>query len=206
MTPSAAAHAPPRVGGPCPATPGARHRHGRRPIEVMFGGAIRQSGLRWRVGPARAPAAVGGGTTLVIRGPWGAARGRTAGDVTRRTRRERCSRRPLGITLLAAVLLAADGAGVAACWAAWPRTSNSSPLGGAVDPGVELHVRTLPHPSDVARLSPRGSCLRCGAGITAAVFSYIFPGGQYLLFPWFVITFLFASARLPLSWARGPTA
>jgi hypothetical protein len=36
--------------------------------------------------------------------------------------------RPLGIMLLAAALLASGLAGIAALWAAWPRTSNTSPL------------------------------------------------------------------------------
>ena len=36
--------------------------------------------------------------------------------------------RPLGIVLLAAALLAAGLAGIATLWAAWPRTSNTSPL------------------------------------------------------------------------------
>ena len=36
--------------------------------------------------------------------------------------------RPFGIILLAAALLAADLAGIAAVWVAWPRTSNTSPL------------------------------------------------------------------------------
>ena len=37
-------------------------------------------------------------------------------------------RRPLGTTLLACVFLIASIAGLAACWAAWPRTSGTSPL------------------------------------------------------------------------------
>ena len=37
-------------------------------------------------------------------------------------------RRPLGATLLAGVFLMAGLAGIAACLAAWPRTSNTSPL------------------------------------------------------------------------------
>ena len=37
-------------------------------------------------------------------------------------------RRPIGITLLAGVCLLAGVAGIAASWAAWPRTANTSPL------------------------------------------------------------------------------
>lgn len=36
--------------------------------------------------------------------------------------------RPFGIMLFAAALLAAGLAGITALWAAWPRTSNTSPL------------------------------------------------------------------------------
>ena len=35
---------------------------------------------------------------------------------------------PIGLILLVAALLAVGLAGIAACWAAWPRTSNTSPL------------------------------------------------------------------------------
>src|SRR5687768_12513254 len=35
---------------------------------------------------------------------------------------------PIGLTFFAAALLAAGLAGIAACWAAWPRSSNTSPL------------------------------------------------------------------------------
>jgi hypothetical protein len=37
-------------------------------------------------------------------------------------------RRPFGITLIAGVFLAAGLAGIVAFWAAWPRTSSTSPL------------------------------------------------------------------------------
>ena len=40
----------------------------------------------------------------------------------------KAQRKPLGTILLAGAFLAASLVGTVACWAAWPRTSNTSPL------------------------------------------------------------------------------
>jgi len=99
--------------------------------------------------------------------------------------------RPLGIMLLAAALLAAGLVGIAGLWAAWPRTSNTSPL--------------------AALFCAAWSCAYISAGVltwrrsrfAAPVFivaiglltfplSRLFPGGQLFLLPSFVIIFFLA--------------
>jgi hypothetical protein len=103
---------------------------------------------------------------------------------------EEMLRRPFGIILLAAALLAAGLAGVAAFWAAWPRTSNTSPL-------AALFALTWSCAYIVAGvLTWRRSRLAAPAFIAAIgllVFplSFVFPGGQLFLVPSFVVVFLF---------------
>lgn len=100
--------------------------------------------------------------------------------------------RPFGIMLLAAALLAAGLAGIAAFWAAWPRTSNTSPL--------------------AALFALTWSCAYLAAGVLtwrrsrfaatafiAAIGLLIFPlrfvfpgGGQLFLLTSFAVIFLFS--------------
>lgn len=88
-------------------------------------------------------------------------------------------RRPLGITLLAGVFLAAGLAGIAVFWLAWPRTSNTSPLAAlfALMWSCTYVVTAL--------LTWRRSRLAAPAFLAAIgllVFpaSFLFPGGQLL--------------------------
>ena len=99
--------------------------------------------------------------------------------------------RPFGIILLAATLLSAGLAGIAAFWAAWPRTSNTSPLAAlfALVWSCAYVVTAL--------LTWRRSRLAAPAflaamGLLLPLLSLIFPGGQVLFNPSFVVTFLFA--------------
>jgi hypothetical protein len=99
--------------------------------------------------------------------------------------------RPFGIILFAAALLAAGLAGIAAFWVAWPRTSNTSPLAAmltlvwsctyVVTALLTWHRSWLAAPAFVAAM-----------GLLLPLFSFIFPGGQVLFLPSFVIIFLFA--------------
>ena len=98
--------------------------------------------------------------------------------------------RPFGIVLLAAALLAAGFAGIAGFWAAWPRTSNTSPLAALLTLVWSCMYVVA------ALLTWRRSRLAAPAfvvavGLLPPLFWFIFPGGQLLL-PSFVITFLFA--------------
>jgi hypothetical protein len=100
-------------------------------------------------------------------------------------------KRPFGIVLLAGALLAAGLAGIAAFWVAWPRTSNTSPLAALL--ALVWSCTYL----GAALLTWRRSRLAAVAflaavGLLLPLFWFIFPGGQVLLLPWFVITFLFA--------------
>jgi hypothetical protein len=98
--------------------------------------------------------------------------------------------RPFGITLLAGALLAAGLAGVVAFWAAWPRTSNTSPL-------AALFALTWSCTYVVtAVLTWRRSRFAAPASLAAAgllVFpaSFIVPGRQLFL-PSFVVVILVA--------------
>jgi hypothetical protein len=99
--------------------------------------------------------------------------------------------RPLGIILLAAALLAAGVVGIVACWVAWPRTSNTSPLAALL---ALLWSCTY---LVAALLTWRRSRLAApvflaAVGLLLLLVSFIFPGGQLLLLPSFVITLLFA--------------
>ena len=97
--------------------------------------------------------------------------------------------RSFGIILLAAALLAAGLAGVAAFWAAWPRTSNTSPLAAlfALVWSCTYVVAAL--------LTWRRSRLAAPAflaamGLLLLPLSFIFPGGEVFLLPSFGATFL----------------
>ena len=100
--------------------------------------------------------------------------------------------RPFGIILLAAALLAAGLAGIAAFWAAWPRTANTSPLAALfalawscayILAGVLTWRRSrLAAPAFIAAI-----------GLLMFPLSLLFPGsGQLFFLPLFVVTALFA--------------
>ena len=113
--------------------------------------------------------------------------------------------RPFGIILLAAALLAAGLAGIAAFWAAWPRSSNTSPLAAlfALVWSCTYVVTAL--------LTWRRSRLAAPAflaaiGLLAFPASFIVPGGQLFL-PSFVVIVLVAFLGYQyLRWAREPAA
>ena len=139
-----------------------------------------------------------GGTTLVIRGPWGAARGRAAGDVTAAHKAGEMPCRPFGITRLRP-----SAPGSPERWARRAADLPHNTLPPRCGAGVARIATAL--------LTWRGSRLAAPAfvaalGLLLPLFSYIFPGGQFLLFPWFVITFLFAALGCGYLRTRGPTA
>ena len=98
--------------------------------------------------------------------------------------------RPFGIILLAAALLAAGLAGVAAFWAAWPRTSNTSPLAAlfALVWSCTYLVTAL---LTWRRSRLAAPCFLAAMALLLPPFSFIFPGGDVFLLPSFVVTFLF---------------
>ena len=99
--------------------------------------------------------------------------------------------RPLGILLLAAALLAAGLVGIAAFWVAWPRTSNTSPLAALLALAWSCtYLVTALLTWRRARLA--APAFFAALGLLLPLFWFIFPGGQVLLLPPFVITFLFA--------------
>ena len=102
----------------------------------------------------------------------------------------KAQRKPLGTILLAGAFLAASLAGIVAFWAAWPRTSNTSPL-------VALFALAWSCACIVtAVLTWRRSRL-AGPAFIAAIglllfpARYIVPGGQLFL-PSFVVIILVA--------------
>jgi hypothetical protein len=99
--------------------------------------------------------------------------------------------RPFGIILLAAVLLAAGLAGIAAFWAAWPRTSNTSPL-------VALFALAWSCAYMLAgvltwrRSRFAATAFIAAIGLLMFPLSFLFPGsGQLFLLPSFVVIVLF---------------
>lgn len=89
---------------------------------------------------------------------------------------------PFGITLLAALFLAAGLAGIAASWALWPRSAGTSPLAALVALlwGVAYLV--------AAGLAWRRSRLAAPAflaaiGLLLPLSVFIVPGGHVLLLP-----------------------
>jgi hypothetical protein len=113
--------------------------------------------------------------------------------------------RPFGIILLAAVLLAAGLAGFAAFWAAWPRTSNTSPLAALLALVWSCtYVGTALLTWRLSRLA--APAFLVAMGLLLPLFSFIFPGGQAVVLPSFVITFLLALLGYRyLSRAREPS-
>lgn len=99
--------------------------------------------------------------------------------------------RSFGIILLAAALLAAALAGIAAFWAAWPRTSNTSPLAAlfalawscayVVAAVLTWRRSRLAAPAFIAAI-----------GLLVFLLSFLFPGGQLFLLPSIVVILLFA--------------
>jgi hypothetical protein len=97
--------------------------------------------------------------------------------------------RPFGIVLLAAALLAAGVAGIAAFWAAFPRTSNTSP------PAALFALVWSCTYLVTALLTWRRSGLAAPAftaamGLLLPPLSFIFPGGKVLLLPSVAVIFL----------------
>jgi len=99
--------------------------------------------------------------------------------------------KPSGTILLAAALLAAGLAGVAAFWATWPRTSNTSPLAALFALAWSCTYLAA------ALLTWRRSRLAAPAfaaamGLLLPLVFLIFPGGQVPGVLLFVVIFLFA--------------
>lgn len=98
--------------------------------------------------------------------------------------------RPAGTILLAGVFLVAGLAGIVAFWAAWPRTSNTSPLAALF---ALLWSCTY---VVTAILTWRRSRLAAPAflaaiGLLVLPAAFLVPGGR-LFFPAFVVIILFA--------------
>jgi len=99
--------------------------------------------------------------------------------------------RPFGIILLAGALLAAGLAGIAAFWAAWPRTSNTSPL-------AALFALTWSCAYIAAGVLTWRRSRFAATAFIAAIGLLMFPlwfvfpgGGQLFLLPSLVVVFLF---------------
>lgn len=97
--------------------------------------------------------------------------------------------KPIGIILLAAALLTAGLAGIAAFGAAWPRTSNTSPLAALL-----ALVWSCTYVA-AAMLTWRGSRLAAFAflaamGLLLPLWFFIFPGTDVFLYPSSAVTFL----------------
>ncbi|HXW05949.1 MAG TPA: hypothetical protein VD833_12000 [Vicinamibacterales bacterium] len=96
---------------------------------------------------------------------------------------------PIGIMLLAAALLAAGAAGIAALWAALPRSSSTSPLASLfalvwsctyIGAGLLTWRRSrLAAPAFVAAM-----------GLLLFPLSYIFPVDRVVVLPSFAVTLL----------------
>ena len=98
--------------------------------------------------------------------------------------------RPFGILLLAAALLAAGLVGIAAFWAVWPRTSNTSPL-AALCALVWSCTYVVTALLTWRRSRLAAPALLAAMGLLLPLLWFIFPGGQVLLLPSFAGTFLF---------------
>jgi hypothetical protein len=100
--------------------------------------------------------------------------------------------RPFGIILLAAALLAAGLAGIAAFWAAWPRTSDTSPLAALFALAWSCaYIAAAVLTWRRSRFAATGFIAAIGLLMFPA--SFIFPGGgQLFLLPSFVVIFVFA--------------
>jgi hypothetical protein len=97
--------------------------------------------------------------------------------------------KPPGIILLAAALLTAGAAGIAAFWAALPRTSNTSPL-------LALFALTWSSAYLAAGLLTwrrsrfAAPAFLAAIGLLLPPLWFIFPGSEVLRFPSFAIIFL----------------
>ena len=99
-------------------------------------------------------------------------------------------KRTLGTTLLTCVFLIASMAGLAACWAAWPRNSNTSPLAALL-----ALVWSCTY-AVTAVLTWRGSrftglAFLAAIGLLLFPARFLFPGGQLFL-PAFMVIALIA--------------
>ena len=102
--------------------------------------------------------------------------------------------RPSGIILLAAAFLAAGVAGIAAFSVAlvsWLTTSGTSPLAQlfALAWSCTFVLTAVLTWRRSGRAAP---AFVAATGLLLLLLSFIFPGGQLLLLPLFVVTFLFA--------------
>jgi hypothetical protein len=97
--------------------------------------------------------------------------------------------RAFGIILLAAALLAAGLAGIAAFWAVWPRTSNTSPLAAlfALVWSCAYLVAAL---LTWRRSRLAAPCFLASLALLLLPLSFIVPGSEVFLLPSYVVTFL----------------
>lgn len=99
--------------------------------------------------------------------------------------------RPFGIVLLAAALLAAGLAGIGAFWAAWPGTSNTSPL-AALFALAWSCAYMLAGVLTWRRSRFAAPAFGTAIGLLMFPLSFLFPGsGQLFLLPSFVVIVLF---------------
>jgi hypothetical protein len=99
-------------------------------------------------------------------------------------------RNPFGIVLLAATFLAAGLAGIVAFWAAWPRTSNTSPL-AALFALVWSCTYIVTAVLTWRRSRFAGSAFIAAIGLLLFPARFIVPGGQVFL-PSFLVIILIA--------------
>jgi hypothetical protein len=100
-------------------------------------------------------------------------------------------RRPVGTILLAGAFLAAGLAGIAAFWAAWPRTSNTSPL-AALFALVWNCTYVVTAVLTWRRSRFAGPAFLAAIGLLLFPARFIVPRGQVFL-PSFVVIILVAS-------------
>jgi hypothetical protein len=98
--------------------------------------------------------------------------------------------RPFGVVLLAAVLFAAGLAGMAAFWAAWPETSNTSPL-MALFALVWSSIYITAAILTWRRSRLAGPALLAGIALLLFPARYLVPGGE-LFVPALVVILLAA--------------
>jgi hypothetical protein len=98
-------------------------------------------------------------------------------------------RRPSGTILLAGAFLAAGLAGIIAFWAAWPRTSGTSPL-AALFALVWSCTYVVTAVLTWRRSRFAGSVFLAAIGLLLFPARFIVPGGQLLLPSFVVITFV----------------
>jgi hypothetical protein len=97
--------------------------------------------------------------------------------------------RPFGIIVLSAALLSAGLAGIPAFWAAWPRTSNTSPLAALFALTWSCtYVVTALLTWRRSRFAP--PAFLAAMGLLLYLLSFIFPGGQVVFLLSFGMTLL----------------